>query len=254
MTTAYPHNFFGVPYWQTGSGRRLNIAMLIASILIVTALSVVRFPVAGELIPLSELVVQLVEKTAEPATEAKQQFASEARTETVQGPDGQNDFDLIQPIQITAVRRSVTSTTEISPDAESPEIDDWHEFGTEIVRKTIANPPREYTANPPFDEKRRLAAIKFRPSRAPVKREIWENVEKDQLGRTILRHENCFRVLDDPSGVNRDNFETYDQHIIFCTFALAKAPPKELPWVNEVREQYAYLRLREEQRRDPEAF
>jgi len=254
MTTADTHYFFGIPDWQANSGHRLKVAMLIASVLIVAALSVVRIQVAGEFVPLSELVVQLIEIAAESDSEPELEDASVAESETKPLPDTRSDIGIVQPIQVTAARRSVKSTTEISPATESPEIDDWHEFGTAIVREIIAKPKKNYTVNPPFDEKRRIAAIRFRPSDAPVKREIWENVETDQLGRTILRDGNCFRVLDDPSGVNRDIFETFEQHIIFCTITLAKAPPKELPWVNEVREQYAYLRLREEQRRDPDAF
>ena len=264
MTTADSFYFSGVPDWQAGSGRRLNIAMLIASILIVTALSVIRIPVAGELISLPELVVQLIEKSAKSAVEPEQQVASDLRVEffaaTKTEPlpdvrsDTQPDTEILVPIRITVARRSVATSTDIATVAEAAVVDNWHEFGTEIVKEIIANPPKQYTVNPPFDEKRRVAAIKFRPSEAPVKREIWDNVEKDQLGRTILRDGNRFRILDDPSGVNRDIFETFEQYMVFFTIPFAKAPPKELPWVNEIREQYAYLRLREEQRRDPDAF
>jgi len=193
-----------------------------------------------------------------------QQVASEVPIETVIASETEPvadvrsgthpDTDTIQPIRVTAARRPIAATTDISPTNDSPDVDDWHEFGTEIVREIIAKPENQYTVNPPFDEKRRVAAIKFRPSEAPVKREIWDNVEKDQLGRTILRDGNRFRILDDPSGVNRDIFEKYEQYMVFFSIPFAKAPPQELPWVNEVREQYAYLRLREEQRTNPDAF
>lgn len=264
MTTADSYYLPSVPDWQVGSGRRLNFAMLFASILIFTALSVIRIEVAGDLISPPELVVVLIEKTAEPATEPEQLVASEVPVETVvmteteplpgNRSDTQPDTDTIQSIPLTLARRPVATTTDIASIAEAPEVDNWHEFGTEIVKEIIANPQKKYAVNPPFDEKRRIAAIKFRPSEAPVKREIWDNAEKDQLGRTILRDGNRFRILDDPSGVNRDIFETYEQYMVFFTFPFSKAAPKELPWVNEVREQFAYLRLREEQRRDPDAF
>ncbi len=260
MTTADSYYSLGVPDWPVGSGRRLNFAMLFASILIVTALSVVRIQVAGEMIPLTELVVQLIEKTTEP----KQQDASEApidpvvASETEPLPDVRLDTqpgtDTIQPIRVTVARRPVATTTDIATVAEAPEVDDWHEYGTEIVKEIIANPEKQYTVNPSFDEKRRIAAIQFRPSEAPVKREIWDNVEKDQLRRTILRDGNRFRILDDPSAINRDIFEKYEQYMVFVTIPFGKAAPQELPWVNEIREQYAYLRLREEHRRNPDAF
>ncbi|RLA27163.1 MAG: hypothetical protein DRQ63_06515 [Gammaproteobacteria bacterium] len=264
MTTADSYYFPGVADWQAGAGRRLNIAMLFASLLVVTVLSVIRIPVADDLIPLSELVVQLIEKPSESTAEPEQQVASEVPIETVIASETEPvadvrsgthpDTDTIQPIRVTAARRPIAATTDISPTNDSPDVDDWHEFGTEIVREIIAKPENQYTVNPPFDEKRRVAAIKFRPSEAPVKREIWDNVEKDQLGRTILRDGNRFRILDDPSGVNRDIFEKYEQYMVFFSIPFAKAPPQELPWVNEVREQYAYLRLREEQRTNPDAF
>lgn len=264
MTTPDADYFFTIPDWQVGSGRRLNIAMLVASILIVAALSLIRIQSGGEPVPISELVVQLIQEATEPSTEPEQRVVSEALKETTVVPenerppdvraDTQPGPDVIQLIQVEAARRSFARTSETSPAADTPEVDDWHEFGAEIVREIITNPQKKYAVNPPFDEKRRIAAIKFRPSEAPVKREIWDNVEKDQLGRSILRDGNFFRILDDPSAVNRDIFETFEQHMIFFSGFFGKAPAKELPWVNEVREQYAYLRLREDQRRDADAF
>jgi hypothetical protein len=64
----------------------------------------------------------------------------------------------------------------------------------------------------------------------------------------------CFQVLDDPSAVYRDIFETYTQFVVQCTIAFGKGKGQELPWVGEVRARFAYLRLREQQRRDPYAF
>jgi hypothetical protein len=264
MTTVDAHYFFSIPDWQTGSGRRLSIAMLLASILIVAGLSAIRIPVAGEPVPLAELVVRLIENATEPATDTEQNAANEALLETSVAPqtetlpdvsqDPPADPDTIQPIQVEAARRSFARRSETAPIADTPKVDDWHEFGTEVIREMIANPERRYTVNPPFDEKRRIAASQFRPSDAPVKREIWDYVEKDQIGRTILRSGSFFRILDDPSAVNRDIFETFEQHMIFFSGSFARAPPKQLPWVNEVRQQYAYLRLREEQRGDADAF
>ena len=95
---------------------------------------------------------------------------------------------------------------------------------------------RTYSLNPQLDEKRRAAAVRFRPSRAPEKKEIWDNVEKDQFGRTLLWHENCYRVLDDPSAVNRDIYEMFTQYMVFCINA--KEWPIEF---DRIDERYAYL-------------
>lgn len=70
---------------------------------------------------------------------------------------------------------------------------------------------------------------------------IWENAEKDIYGRTLLRHGNCFRVLDDMNVGNRYAFETFERHVVFCNL-LAKAPRQEFPWVETIAERYAYLR------------
>jgi hypothetical protein len=123
------------------------------------------------------------------------------------------------------------------------------------VQAFVANLPEPFTVNPVFDEKRRQASIKFRPSVAAARRGPWDDVEKDQIGRTILNlGGGCFQVLDDPSAVYREIFETYTQFVVQCTIAFSKRKGRELPWVGEIRSRFAYLRLREHQRRDPYAF
>ena len=94
--------------------------------------------------------------------------------------------------------------------------------------------------HPEFDERRRVARIRFRKSAAPVKKEIWDNVEKDQMGRTILRAGDCYRVLDDPSAANQWLQDNFTQYMFFCSSA-GKTIPKELPFVAEIRERYVYL-------------
>jgi hypothetical protein len=39
---------------------------------------------------------------------------------------------------------------------------------------------------------------------------IWNNVEKDQRGHTILRDGNCFRILNDPSVANQSAYENFE--------------------------------------------
>jgi hypothetical protein len=107
------------------------------------------------------------------------------------------------------------------------------------VQRFVNEQQKTYSLNPVQDELRRQAAEKFRPSRAPVKKEIWENVEVDQLGRKILVSGDCHRVVDDPGATRQDAFREFHQFIVFCS--KYKRTPKELPWVEEVRERYAYL-------------
>ena len=85
------------------------------------------------------------------------------------------------------------------------------------------------------------AAEQFRPSRAPVKKPIWENVETDQLGRKILVHGDCHRVIDDPNVGSNEIFRTFGQYIVFCSNY--QRSPQELPWVDEIRDRFGSASL-----------
>jgi hypothetical protein len=84
-----------------------------------------------------------------------------------------------------------------------------------------------------------LGLVKFAPSRAPQKRPIWENVERDQLGRRILVSGDCYRVVDDPSAVNNEIFRMFQQYMVYCS--KQGSSPQELPWVEAIRDRYDYL-------------
>ncbi len=284
MAYAIPPDLQGIPAWQASSHRRLKVAMLLAALFVAAGLSVLRMPVADQPIPLAELIVRLIERAAdsvaEPEAQAEQKAEAIAESQPapetqadrqptpIPLPDTQNvqpsEIDPAplpetapgQPAEVNPVpKRVISSEAELFPPIEIQIVEDWREFGTEVVKEFIANLPKPFTVNPIFDEKRRVAAIKFRPSNAPVKHEPWDDVEKDQIGRTILNlGGGCFRVLDDPSAVYRDVFETYTQFVVQCTLAFGKPKGRELPWVEEIRAKYPYLRLREEQKRDPNAF
>ena len=114
---------------------------------------------------------------------------------------------------------------------------DWHAILQDVVKSDslFATP----TMHPEFDEQRRVARIRFRKSAAPVKKEIWDNVEKDQMGRSILRAGDCYRVLDDPSAANQWLQDNFTQYMFFCS--TGKTIPKELPFVADIRERYVHL-------------
>jgi hypothetical protein len=118
---------------------------------------------------------------------------------------------------------------------------DWYAVMQEAVRSDKLYETR--TMHPEFDEQRRVARLRFRKSEAPVEKPIWENVEKDQTGRTILRAGDCYRVLDDPRVTNQWAQETFGQYMIYCEGG--KSGPKELPFVEKIVERYAYLRHRD---------
>lgn len=122
-----------------------------------------------------------------------------------------------------------------------PEID-WYGAMHDIVE--INDPFAVPSMHPEFDELRRIAKIQFRKSEAPEKKEIWENVEKDQMGRTILRAGDCYRVLDDQRVTNRWYQENFGQYIVYCDRYFDG--PKELPFVAEIVERYSYLQRHED--------
>jgi hypothetical protein len=278
MSYAIPSELQGTPDWLANRGRRLWLAMLLAAIFVYSGLNLLRLPVAGDVAPLFELVIRLLESAADPvrqtegpaatrAAEALLPIEIQAETDTPAVPVESDppaasipaqsvEMSVDQPREIVPVPLEAVGTDrDPFPAIEIQVVENWRDFGAAVVREFIANLPKVFTVNPVFDEKRRLAAIKFRPSNAPLKREAWDNVEQDQIGRSILSlGDHCFQVLEDPSAVNREIFETYTQYAVYCTLSFSKKKGVELPWVSEIRAKYPYLREREAQKRDPNAF
>lgn len=175
---------------------------------------VLRFPVVEQPLPLTELVVRIL--------------ASEAEEIVTPPPPGEvaAEANTLEPAA------SAGAVEETVP-AEDRAATDWYALLSEAARTAVETRPREYAVNPGMDEKRRRAAEQFAPSRAPVKRPIWENVEKDTMGRTLLRSGDCYRVLDDPNVGNRDAFEIFGQFMVTCENPSDR--PRMLPWVSEIK-------------------
>lgn len=232
--------------WETDAARRLNISMLFATLIVAAILSVLHFPTIDVLAPISELLVNIVD--VNPPVEE----SATANDDAVE-PDPEIDEPLIEPEPATktvanvvpATGETVAESSSITP-AEAKQAVEWEKQKADAVQAAIDALENVASVNPNFDERRREAAIKFRPSEAPAKTEIWDNVEKDQMGRTILRNGNCYRVIDDPSVINRWAFENFDQYITYCTYQ--KYVGHELPWVEDIRDRHAYLRERQERR------
>jgi len=230
--------------WEADAARRLNISMLFATLVVAAILSVMRFPTFDMLAPIGELLVNIID-VQRPVEETA------TRDETM--VERENDEPVIEPEPAT---NAVTNTLppsgvtlseqpSITP-AEAEQSVEWEKEKADAVQRAVDAMENVFSVNPNFDERRREAAIKFRPSGAPAKTEIWDNVEKDQMGRTILRHGNCYRVIDDPRVVNRWAFENFDQYITYCTYH--KYVGHELPWVEDIRDRHAYLRERDDRR------
>ena len=209
--------------WQGRPGRRLVFSMLLAALLLAGVMSFLPYPASLISFDLAELRVQIV--TSEPAasTELREPIPAEASE-----PATEPEPDTL-PESGSAVQTA---------DIAAPPVD-WQTLGEEVARDVVRSHSQTSSVNPAFAEKRRVAAEQFRASRAPEKRFIWDNVEQDQTGRTLLWHGDCYRVLDDRSAVYHDIFETFTQYIVTCIHL--KPAARELPWVADVRERYSYL-------------
>ena len=226
------------PDWQRGSRTRLIASLAIAGFAIVTFIITTEFTADED--PVDELEVTLLAPPEVVAPELP--------------------VEQIEPLIVEETVRELPELTEIvestvpddPPDEPAPVTPDWYAEMDEVVAAVVAEGQKTWSVNPTFDAKRRAAAEQFRPSRAPVKKPTWENVERDQLGRLVLVHGNCQRVIDDPNVGSNELFRTFGQYIVTCSNY--KHVPKELPWVDEVRDRRVFLEpdpeVRNDSRRD----
>lgn len=206
------------PNWPQQARQRLRVSMLLSTIFIATILTVLRFPVAQQTRPFAELLVQILVEEVESVVQP-------TNTDTISGE--KIDEAILSPVPERVEERSEPTTG----------FPDWYAQIPAAASAALDHAPRTYSVNPAFDKKRRQAAIQFAPSEAPVTVPIWENVEKDTLGRSVLWSGDCYRVLDDPNVGSRDAFLVFGQLMTMCMNW--KDSPKELPWVNEIRNRRA---------------
>lgn len=223
--------------------------MLVATVIVVGLLSTMRLPEIRIVDPLLELIVDIAHFDQLPVEVVPIPEVLPVPEEVLVPTEAQ--AEVVEKINLPADSLSEVANQAEESGAESAtqpvvteQPNDWVEQSAEAVHNAVDEMEKTYSVNPGFDEVRAGAAIRFRPSEAPVEREIWENVEKDELGRTLLRKGDCFRVLDDPSAVNQWVFDNFDQYITYCTYR--KYAGKDLAWVTDVYQRFAYLRNRKD--------
>lgn len=212
----------GTADWNDGRDQRLMISMLFATAIVAALLSVVRMPVAPDLAPITEMLVKLIR-------ESPQTKPAERPRET-------------PPPDVPAEERSIQPASDAAPprDIAPAPTNDWEAVSQAAISDhldALAAPP---SPNPVLDAKRRAFGDRYQPPTREPPRPIWENAEPDQLGRTVLRSGDCYRVIADPNVGSQDKFHMFDKHIVMCTFY--RRLPQELPWVAEIRERYHYLK------------
>lgn len=202
------------PEWSGQARRRLLTSLAMSTACITTVLLVLRFPVVDEARPFTELLVRILVDEVESVVQPSE-------------PEPVVE-DSVEELPTTVLEES----TAAAPDESTPATDWYAQIPALVTAMPNDEEPR-YSVNPVFDEKRRRAAQQFRPSKAVRPKPIWENVEKDTLGRTVLQSGNCYRVLDDPNVGSRDAFLIFGQFMSTC-FSHKEAP-QELPWVKEIQ-------------------
>lgn len=212
------------------SRRRLAVALWFSTVLFVA--TVVLLPLdlpdverPSGLVELEVSIAQDIEPTD--AAEPEQEQSDESPPVEELLTESETDTDVVAEEQPTLVE-------EESPE---PAVDRYAEM-REVVR-SMGGGLDVPSMSPGLDEKRRLARLQFRASKAVRPKPIWENVEKDMMGRTILRAGDCYRVLGDPNVGTQDVFRTFGQYLVYCE-NIPDAPAK-LAFVDDIVERYAYL-------------
>jgi len=214
--------FIDQPVWQQQVRPRLAVCMFVALLLLATVLVSVKFS------PLPVLQDRKIELRLLADIEPSEVVPAE-----VAEPD--------EPVEAVEHVEAAVLTEVIAP--TDPQVTDWYADAESAVQETVTTANHVDSMHAAFDEKRRLAAINFRPSRAPVIKPIWENVETDQMGRKILVSGDCYVVLEDPRATYYEIHRQLGQYITYCNANNDK--PMGVAWVEEIREGYAYLNTRD---------
>ncbi len=215
----------GTPRWNDGREQRLFVSMLLATFIVAGVLSVIRAPVMPVWSPVVELLVRIVQEPP----------AAEPEALPAQPPMATPGSD--------AGERAVEAPPAMGRDAlqESQPGTDWDSARDQAVQEYLDSQIETYGYfHPDLADKRRRLSERYQPRTHPGPKPIWENIEKDALGRSVLRNGDCFKVLDDPNVGSREAFEMFGQYMAVCTYQ--KRNPKNLPWVADIVQRYEYLR------------
>lgn len=214
------HGFPSRPVWQRQVRSRLAACMAIATALVAFVLLSLRLPDSPLAKP-PEITVQLL--AAESPADPIEEFAP---IEELPSPEAR-----------------LAESINVVPD-EAPPVEaatrDWYVDIETVARDVVDASESGNVMQPAQLEARRRAAIQFAPSRAPVKKPIWENVEIDHIGRKVLVSGDCYRVLEDWRATYQDIQREFGQYMVHCSGI--KRYPIDVDWIEEVGQKYAYVR------------
>lgn len=215
-------SYLSTPRWQGRPGRRFGWSLLLATLVIAGALSLV--PPFEHARPSAELSVNLrTPETREPMPPVPETVPHERPRRAVPAASEVEPEPTAEPTPVAHEKRG--------------EAVDWYALLPDAAEAALDATGDTVAINPGFEERRRRAALQFRPSAAPRDRPVWEHVEKDNMGRTLLVSGDCYRVIDDPNVGNRDAFLTFGQYMASCT--RSDRAPRQLAFVDEIRNRRA---------------
>ena len=216
--------------WDDGREERLLLSFLLAAAIVAVALALIRIPSLPPFVPVMDLVVRLVQPEAQRSEEAA---ASETTSSAEPAP--------AEPSRSRAEPGPVVQTPDAVVPAAPDQTLDIDTLREDAVQQYLERTEDQAWAfDPRVDELRREGRLRYQPPTIEQPGPIWENVEQDQLGRTILRDGDCWKVVDDPNVGSQYQFQEFGQYLTMCTFQ--PRAPQELPWVATIREQYDYLK------------
>jgi len=217
--------------------RRLAYCIAISTLTVAALLAVLDWPPerdGAEPVPALDLL--LTREEAQPRPEPVEELQTDDRAPDTAAQES-NDRPVTEPAgEDAAAAPPVSAGARDDADREI----DWQASLERASAETVEANSEPDSLHPAFDELRRIAAVKYAPPRTGKPPPIWENVEEDIYGRTLLRHGNCFRVLDDLNVGNRYAFETFEQYLVFCDGP--RQGRQEFPWIETIVARYAYLR------------
>ncbi len=214
--------------WDDGREERLLLSFLLAAAIVALGLSLIRLPELPPFAPVVDLMVRIVQPEASrPAEEAAGETAAEPAA--------------AEPAAGRAEPGPLVQTPEEAVPAAPSEALDLDALREGAVQEYLdRTEDRPWAFDPRVDDLRREGRLRYRPPTIEQPGPIWENVEQDQLGRTILRDGDCWKVVDDPNVGSQYQFQEFGQYLTMCTYQ--PRAPRELPWVETIRERYDYLR------------
>lgn len=257
--------------------RRLRYCMAISTLVVAGVLMVLDWPtfdpgralrIVVDLLPRQRsreepqpLEDERIPQPAAPADPADEPIAPPVpraeQTETAQADERAAPADAVDesPAEAQATRADTVEEPQVEAQAppvitgaDSPtgeQARDWQEAKERASAEVIREMNEEVVSmHPELEELRRIARERYAPPRTGKPPPIWENVEPDIYGRTLLWfNDYCYKVLEDTNVGNRYAFETFEKHMTFCAITLGKGPGgKNLPWVEEIVARYPYLR------------